>query len=90
MVVEDIRQCWNDWIFYLRLLLLLLLPPKWNEWDASGLFLLWVHGNNFICCLPHVRKFRVPLQSFVCEAYLLTSEVRLKYDVLVCGGVYFS
>lgn len=61
MVVEHIYQCWNDGSVHLRLLLLLLLPPKWNEWDAPSLFLLWVHVNCFIWVLPNVGKFRFPL-----------------------------
>ena len=61
MVVEYIHQCWNDWTVHLRLFFLLLLPPKWNEWDAPVLFLLWVHVNCFIWVLPHAGKLWFPL-----------------------------
>ena len=78
MVVGNLRQWRNDGSFHLRLLVLLLLPSKWNEGILARILLLWLHVRLFIRLLLDAWKRRIPIQFVVCPIHLQSNQVRLE------------
>ena len=72
VVVEHIHQRGNDGFVYLRLLFLLLFPPKRDVGNAPIVVLLRVYVDHFVRILSDVGKCWVPPVSLIHQAHLLS------------------